>query len=71
MLHKIKVDITSRSRKGNSRLRAIVVVTGSETISRDQLQVTRNSTKTLSPDKNGIMWLVTNEAVTVKVYTIK
>lgn len=69
MTHKIK--FYGKSRKGNSRLRAIIVVQLEPYTTQQAHQEVNNQIRKIEPDKNGVMWLCVNSPSLVKVYLIK
>lgn len=69
MTHKIK--IAKRSRSGNNRLKTIVVIKFLECRSIEQEDETIRTINSITPDKNGIIWLAARPYVSIKVYPIK
>jgi hypothetical protein len=64
----IKVKLKRDSRKGNSKLQAIVIVKVPDTITQDAISSMRDRIVEMKPNPHGILGIVAVEAVSIKVY---
>jgi hypothetical protein len=66
-----KIQIKKSSRKGNNRLKAIIVLRLKEYATHFERAALKEAIDQVTADKNGIIWLPCSHTVEMKVYTIK
>lgn len=70
MPSQVKINIKSNSRKGNSKIRAIVVVDFNNVDSMARIDKIAENAKQLQPDQNGILWFASQPDNRIRVYPI-
>jgi hypothetical protein len=69
--NRIRINIDKTTRSGKRALKAIVVVAIPENSNPEVFNRIKEAAKTLEIDKHGVLWLLYNEPLALKVYTIK